>query len=435
MATSSSSGCSGVLGDYLHNLLPPSPIATHEPEFDWEGLAEDVVLHSSGDVPSMTADGCQSILASQHPLSLDSNADSVDDLFDALDLLLESEFPMEAALSASPDTDCSCWTDTMQLESPGASRATDLARSCSCTGTEAANCTYVTPGSAITAGPAVRSISAGTARSAPTAVASPDAQSAGAIAAAVSAVRAATSPCSMQEAKPMPRWKLYHLQQKQELLAPKQPAISPASSDTEGSCQVGLSAAAAPLALAALNGSTSPVSVAATPGMQVPACNTGSVTSSFTGGATISPVTTPSTAAAMGNEHMLLLNVWQQQQQVQLLQQQQTASAVTGKRPLALADYSLPKMKRSRTSAAGNVAAQHLYGLTAEPSQQLQQLQSLQVQLHAQLQQSYQQQVEQYQQQQIQALHHQLHMRLQVQQHQQALQMQVHSWGGRQAHV
>jgi hypothetical protein len=212
---------------------------------------------------------------------------------------------------------------------------------------------------------------------------------------------ASTATCTTGSTGAIPRWKLYHMQQRQELLAPK--ATSPK---------------APKLQIIAGQGATA-----------APAGSCGSPLSAVSSGAAcLSPVNTVATMAMpaqmVSADQLLLLNLHQQQQLA--LQQQQCAVIVGAKRqwaePVGAPIPVVPcKAKRSRVTAAGNTAAQHMYGLTAEPSQQMQ-LQVLQLQLQQQIQQNHQQQAEIYQQQQLQALHNQLHMRLQVQQHPLAFQ-------------
>jgi hypothetical protein len=221
----------------------------------------------------------------------------------------------------------------------------------------------------------------------------------------------------------IPRWKLYHMQQRQELLAPK--AASPklqiiagqgsAAAAPAGSCGSPLSAMSSGAAcLSPVNAlaSTAAAAHAGVAAMAVP-------------------------AQMVSADQLLLLNL-HQQQQLALQQQQQHCAVIVGAKrqwaePVGAPVTVLPcKAKRSRVTAAGNTAAQHMYGLSAEPSQHLQ-LQVLQLQLQQQIQQNVQQQAEIYQQQQLQALHNQLHMRLQVQQHPLAFQPPTQTRHKRQA--
>jgi hypothetical protein len=202
----------------------------------------------------------------------------------------------------------------------------------------------------------------------------------------------------------IPRWKLYHMQQRQELLAPK--AASPKAPKLQ--IIAGQGSAAAPAGscgspLSAMSSGTaclSPVNALAS--------NAGVVTMAVP-------------AQMVGADQLLLLNLHQQQQCAVIVgAKRQWAEPVGAPIPVVPC-----KAKRSRVTAAGNTAAQHMYGLTAEPSQQMQ-LQVLQLHLQQQIQQNYQQQ-------QLQALHNQLHMRLQVQQHPLAFQPATQTRHKRQA--
>lgn len=436
MATHNTSAHSRSKEDGIFDiLLPGSPLASQGANFSWSALGDDfsledvVALDDSALLPTTQPSTVSLPIkdAMQASASSDANVGSPQDPFDGLDAFLEVEFPMDGTLVQSP-TGSSCWAASAAAHPPSLSpAAAQPAVSTSNTGATAP--TARTPFAGIcNILPAV-----------PESAASPAAQSAGAIAAAVAAVRAASGTVPVDTNKPIPRWKLYHMQQKQELLAPKQPAKPTTSCD---SAQSNTSAAgfatpqsaagfatpqAAVAAAAVFGGCGSPAAVTSVTGVSQPVCRTDSVSSSFTGVLVVPSLATTTTVTP---EQVLLMDAWRQQQQLQLMQQQQAARAMANKRALAVSDHGLPQVKRSRTTAAGSVAAQNLYGLPTDSSLQLQQLQ---VQLQAQLQQNHQQQQvqqyqqqqisAQYQQQQISALHQQLHMRLQVQQYQQACEL------------
>jgi hypothetical protein len=430
-----------ISGDLFDGLLFPSLHDTCEPY--WLAASSCAAVDAAQQCPASSA---ASPCDKQHPLLRPCESEeTTEDVFDSLDAFLAAEFPeldSECIPGLASPTHSSSYANSPASLAPPV--AVVPALSCSSTDShgvqlmqqQAFACSSPSssgaPDNAESAAAAAAAAAAAKAQAQAFAsltnspfsgMADSSLGRLGSTASTTTTISGAAAAATGTSTGSIPRWKLYHMQQRQELLAPK--AASPK--------------APKPLQIIAGQG------VAA-----APAGSCGSPLSSMSAGAAcLSPVNAlASTATAggmaavavpaqvVGAEQLLLLNLHQQQQLA--LQQQQCAVIVGTKRqwpePVGAPITVLPcKAKRSRVTAAGNTAAQHMYGLTAEPCQQLQTLQVLQLQLQQQIQQNYQQQAEIYQQQQLQALHNQLHMRLQVQQHPMAFQPPVQTRHKRQA--
>jgi hypothetical protein len=426
-----------ISGDLFDGLLFPSLHDISEPSW----LAASAAADAAQLCPASSA---ASPCDKQHPLLRPCESEeTTEDVFDSLDAFLAAEFPeldSECIPCLSSPTHSSSHSGILAGTAP--TTASVPALSCSSTDSHGVQLLQQHPFSC----------------SSPTSSGAPDvAESAAAAAATAAAAKAqaqayatmtsgpfsgmadssmcrlgstaSTTTCSAAATTAtgtgsIPRWKLYHMQQRQELLAPK-----PAAAKAPAKLQVFAGQGAAVAAPAGSCGS--PSSNMSSGAACLSPVNALASTASAAAG--LAAVAVP--AQVVGAEQLLLLNLHQQQQ---LALQQQCAVIVGAKRPWAEPVGApitvLPcKAKRSRVTAAGNTAAQHMYGLTAEPSQQMQTLQVLQLQLQQQIQQNYQQQAEIYQQSQLQALHNQLHMRLQVQQHPLAFQPPVQTRHKRQA--
>ncbi|KAF6257586.1 hypothetical protein COO60DRAFT_1701790 [Scenedesmus sp. NREL 46B-D3] len=424
----------GTCGDLFDGLMCPSFHDTDEPNWlagsNRQAVAVQHCPASSAALPCDT----------QHPLLRPCvSEETTEDIFESLDALLAAEFP-------DLDSDCipalaSPMHSTSYSGSPASTAPPAVACPArSCSSTDSHGIQHMQQ----------QQQQQAFACSSPTSSGAPDmAESAAAAAAAAAAAKAqaqafaslsgsafsgmiasdlrhmgstaSTATCSAAVAAAtgatgaMPRWKLYHMHQRQQLLAPK--AASPGSPRLQ--VTAGPGAAAAP---AATCGSPAPAVLSGAAWLPP-----GNALASTAAAAGLAAVAVP--AQMVGAQQLLLLNL-HRQQQLALQQQQQLAVVVGAKRqwaePVGAPVHVMPcRAKRSRATAAGNTAAQHMYGLSAEPCQQLQTLQLLQLQLQQQIQQNHRQQAEIYQQQQLQALHSQLHMRLQVQLHPLALQPTV----------
>lgn len=332
--------------------------------------------------------------ASQHPLLKPSaSEEATEDVFDSLDAFLASEFPelesecISQSVTESGSLRCNTSSAAVQPAVPALSSSScDSQTIGALPAATAATATgpFTPTGSAPTAAESAAAAAAAAAKAQAQAFAMP-----GPFTSPLSSVSSGSVDIgrsnSISSTATIPRWKLFHMQQRQELLAPK-------AQGPKLACVI----PAAPAAAVACTGCTSPVSVVSGTCIS-PAAAAG-----------LSSITSIALPQAISTEQLLLLN---------LHQQQQCAAVVGSKRPSWVEPLG-PSKKRSRVTAAGNTAAQHMYGLAVEPSQQLQTLQVLQLQLQQQIQQNYQQQAELYQQQQLQALHQQLHLRLAVQQQQ-----------------
>lgn len=404
-----------ISGDLFEGLLFPSLHDLSDPQWmtpPGSCATMDAAAHCPA---SSAASPCDK----QHPLLRPAESEETsEDVFDSLDAFLAAEFPELDSecipALASPTHSSSYAASPASNAAPAAAAVPAL--SCSSTdshGVQLFACSSPTssgaPGVAESAAAAAAAAAAAKAQAQAFAsltnssfsdMAASSLGRMGSTASATTCSGAATAAAAAGTSTgSIPRWKLYHMQQRQELLAPKPAAPAKPQPKLQIIARQGAPAA---------------------------------------GVACVSPVSVAVPAQVVGAEQLLLLNLHQQQQLALQQQQQQCAVIVGAKRqwaePVGTPITVLPcKAKRSRVTAAGNTAAQHMYGLAAEPCQQLQTLQVLQLQLQQQIQHNYQQQAEIYQQTQLQALHNQLHMRLQVQQHPMAFQAPVQTRHKRQA--